>query len=132
MSKQSGEMRIEDAESARLKAIRELVSQMSEQTCAMGALGAVADTMAATFDEEKAVSTTTFEGAAATDVYESLFKPGSQKGQLTIVGLGPGDEAFMSQEAVATLRNAEVLCGYHVYVDLAKKVAPNTPCSPRP
>ena len=127
LSKQSGEMRIEDAESARLKAIRELVSQMSEQTCAMGALGAVADTMAATFDEEKAISTTGLEEGLNADIYESLFTPGSQKGQLTIVGLGPGDEAFMSQEAVATLRNAEVLCGYHVYVDLAKKVAPDTP-----
>lgn len=48
-------------------------------------------------------------------------------GRLSIVGLGPGDAAFMSQEAVATLRDAQVLCGYHVYVDLAKKVAPETP-----
>lgn len=50
-----------------------------------------------------------------------------QKGQLSVVGLGPGDAAFMSQEAVATLQNAEMICGYHVYVDLAKKVAPETP-----
>ena len=44
-----------------------------------------------------------------------------------MVGLGPGDPAFMSQECVEALQTAEMICGYHVYVDLAKQVAPETP-----
>ena len=53
--------------------------------------------------------------------------PATPQGRLNVVGLGPGNVDFMSQEAIAALQNAQVLCGYHVYVDLAKKVAPNTP-----
>ena len=47
--------------------------------------------------------------------------------ELIVVGLGPGDPAFMSQECVEALQTAEMICGYHVYVDLAKQVAPETP-----
>ena len=54
-------------------------------------------------------------------------EPTLGESELIVVGLGPGDPAFMSQEAVAALQDADVLCGYHVYVDLAKAVAPDTP-----
>ena len=51
----------------------------------------------------------------------------TERGWLAVVGIGPGDELFMSKEAITTLQQADVLCGYHVYIDLAKNVAPTTP-----
>ena len=65
--------------------------------------------------------------ASATCATACSGNAASTCGRLSVVGLGPGDPAFMSQEAVATLKNADVLCGYHVYIDLAKQVAPETP-----
>lgn len=38
--------------------------------------------------------------------------------QLYIVGLGPGDARFLTAQARAALEQAEVLCGYTVYVNL--------------
>lgn len=47
--------------------------------------------------------------------------------RLYVVGLGPGDPRFMTQEAISALREAELLCGYPVYVELAKAICPDTP-----
>lgn len=44
--------------------------------------------------------------------------------ELFVVGLGPGDAAYLTGEAAAALERAEVLCGYGVYVDL---IAPRYP-----
>ena len=48
-------------------------------------------------------------------------------GTLHIVGLGPGEARFMTQAAIETLQNADIICGYHVYTALASAVVPDTP-----
>lgn len=47
------------------------------------------------------------------------------KGELYVVGLGPGDPALMTGQARAALEKAEVLCGYTVYVDLVRDLYPD-------
>lgn len=47
------------------------------------------------------------------------------KGELYVVGLGPGDPALMTEQARAALEKAEVLCGYTVYVDLVRDLYPD-------
>ena len=44
--------------------------------------------------------------------------------KLFIVGLGPGGEAFMTAQARAALEEAEVLCGYTVYIELVAHLFP--------
>lgn len=44
--------------------------------------------------------------------------------KLYVVGLGPGGEIYRTQEAVAALTQAEVLCGYPVYLDLVADFHP--------
>ncbi len=46
------------------------------------------------------------------------------KGKLYLVGLGPGGAEQMTRRAYAALAEAEVICGYHVYVDLVKEDFP--------
>lgn len=41
-----------------------------------------------------------------------------------VVGLGPGDPQFLTAQAKAALENADVLCGYTVYVDLIRSFYP--------
>ena len=41
-----------------------------------------------------------------------------------VVGLGPGEEQYLTGEAKAALDAAEVLCGYTVYVDLIAPLYP--------
>lgn len=41
-----------------------------------------------------------------------------------VVGLGPGQEQYLTEEARAALDAAEVLCGYTVYVDLIAPLYP--------
>lgn len=41
-----------------------------------------------------------------------------------VVGLGPGDARFMTAQAQAALQDADVLCGYTVYVDLIRPLYP--------
>ena len=41
-----------------------------------------------------------------------------------VVGLGPGGEQYLTEEARAALDAAEVLCGYTVYVDLVAPLYP--------
>ena len=41
-----------------------------------------------------------------------------------VVGLGPGDPQFLTAQAKTALENADVLCGYTVYVDLIRSFYP--------
>ena len=41
-----------------------------------------------------------------------------------VVGLGPGDPAFLTAQAQSALQSAEVLCGYTVYLDLVRPYYP--------
>ena len=45
--------------------------------------------------------------------------------RIYVVGLGPGDEKFLSGQARAALEQARVLCGYTVYVDLVRGLFPD-------
>lgn len=47
--------------------------------------------------------------------------------RLYVVGLGPGDQSLMSPAALAAIRQAELLCGYTVYIDQVRELAPHTP-----
>ena len=44
--------------------------------------------------------------------------------KLYVVGIGPGDEAFLTSQARRALVDAEVLCGYTVYVALVSGLFP--------
>ncbi|MEC5342022.1 precorrin-3B C(17)-methyltransferase [Brenneria populi] len=39
---------------------------------------------------------------------------------LTVIGIGPGSEAMMTQEAVASIRAADIVVGYKTYTHLVK------------
>ena len=39
---------------------------------------------------------------------------------VSVVGLGPGNAQFLTAQAQAALQNADVLCGYTVYIDLVR------------
>lgn len=41
-----------------------------------------------------------------------------------VVGLGPGDLQFLTAQAKTALENADVLCGYTVYIDLIRSFYP--------
>lgn len=45
--------------------------------------------------------------------------------RLYVVGLGPGDQKYFTYQARAALEDAQVLCGYTVYVDLVKGLYPD-------
>ena len=45
--------------------------------------------------------------------------------RLYVVGLGPGDEKYFTAQARAALEDAEVLCGYTVYVNLVSGLYPD-------
>lgn len=47
--------------------------------------------------------------------------------KLTVVGIGPGDEKGMTQHALASLTEADVLCGYTKYIDLVVPLFPAKP-----
>ena len=42
-----------------------------------------------------------------------------------VVGLGPGDVSYLTQEAQAVLEKADAICGYKLYLDL---IEPEFPC----
>lgn len=44
--------------------------------------------------------------------------------KLYAVGLGPGGKKMMTEEAVAAISKADVICGYTVYVDLVASMFP--------
>ena len=41
------------------------------------------------------------------------------------VGIGPGGAAYMTQQALAAMAAADVLCGYTVYIDLVRELFPD-------
>ncbi len=45
--------------------------------------------------------------------------------RLYVVGLGPGDQTYFTAQARAALEDAQVLCGYTVYVELVKGLYPD-------
>ncbi|MBQ9045870.1 MAG: precorrin-3B C(17)-methyltransferase [Oscillospiraceae bacterium] len=45
-------------------------------------------------------------------------------GTLYVVGLGPGDPAYLTDAAKAALSKAEVICGYTLYVELIRPLYP--------
>lgn len=53
-------------------------------------------------------------------------------GSLYVVGLGPGEAAFLTAQARAALAAADVLCGYTVYVDLVRPLYPEKECYTTP
>lgn len=46
-------------------------------------------------------------------------------GRLSVVGMGPGDRATMTQAAYEALQAADVICGYTTYVKLASAICPH-------
>ena len=47
--------------------------------------------------------------------------------RLYVVGLGPGNQANLTQAALAALEAANVVCGYRTYVELAAAIVPHKP-----
>ena len=45
-----------------------------------------------------------------------------------VVGLGPGGARFLTAQARSALQQAEVLCGYTVYIDLVRPLYPEKEC----
>lgn len=43
--------------------------------------------------------------------------------KIYVVGIGPGNEEFMTFQARNVIENADVICGYTVYVDLVRHMA---------
>ena len=43
---------------------------------------------------------------------------------VSVVGLGPGDARFLTAQARHALQEADVLCGYTVYIDLVRPLYP--------
>ena len=43
---------------------------------------------------------------------------------VSVVGLGPGNAQFLTAQAQAALQNADILCGYTVYIDLVRSHYP--------
>lgn len=50
--------------------------------------------------------------------------PGTTRGLLSVVGIGPGTPAWRSPEASAALESAEIIVGYSGYLDLIDTLAP--------
>ena len=48
-------------------------------------------------------------------------------GKLTILGIGPGDAKYLTQQAKDALQEADLLCGYTLYVDLIRPRYPDKP-----
>lgn len=47
---------------------------------------------------------------------------------VVVVGLGPGGGQFLTVQAQSALQQAEVLCGYTVYIDLVRPLYPEKEC----
>ena len=47
---------------------------------------------------------------------------------VSVVGLGPGDAQFLTAQARHALQEADVLCGYTVYIDLVRPLYPEKEC----
>lgn len=46
-------------------------------------------------------------------------------GKIYVVGIGPGEEAYITPQARAAMERADVLCGYTVYIDLVRPLYPD-------
>lgn len=44
--------------------------------------------------------------------------------KIYVVGIGPGGEAFLTAQARSAMEQADVLCGYTVYIDLVRPLYP--------
>ena len=53
-------------------------------------------------------------------------------GKVYVVGLGPGGAEFITPQARAAMEQADVLCGYTVYVELVKGLFPEKDCFTTP
>ena len=51
-----------------------------------------------------------------------------RKKTVFVVGLGPGGGQFLTVQAQSALQQAEVLCGYTVYIDLVRPLYPEKEC----
>lgn len=51
-----------------------------------------------------------------------------QSGSIAVVGIGPGKLSEMTLRAQEAIRRAEILVGYHVYIEQARMLVPETPC----
>ena len=45
-------------------------------------------------------------------------------GKVTLVGIGPGRAGGMTADALQAMEEADVLCGYTVYIDLVREMFP--------
>jgi len=52
-----------------------------------------------------------------------IASTGTARGQLALVGIGPGADFWRTPEADAAIRNAEVIVGYGLYIDLLGPLA---------
>jgi cobalt-precorrin 5A hydrolase / cobalt-factor III methyltransferase / precorrin-3B C17-methyltransferase len=52
-----------------------------------------------------------------------IASTGTARGQLALVGIGPGADYWRTPEADAAIRNAEVIVGYGLYIDLLGPLA---------
>ena len=46
-------------------------------------------------------------------------------GEISIVGLGPGDVSCMTKQAADAIKNCDVIVGYRVYTDLVRNLYPD-------
>ncbi|WP_339854210.1 cobalamin biosynthesis protein, partial [uncultured Nisaea sp.] len=53
----------------------------------------------------------------------NVASTGTARGQLALVGIGPGADYWRTPEADAAIRNAEVIVGYGLYIDLLGPLA---------
>ena len=47
--------------------------------------------------------------------------------KLYVVGIGPGEECYLTERAKAVLEEAELFCGYTLYLELLKPLYPDKP-----
>ena len=48
-------------------------------------------------------------------------------GKLYVVGIGPGDGRYLTEAARSAIEEADVICGYTLYVDLLRPLWPEKP-----
>ena len=51
-------------------------------------------------------------------------KDGDEMGKIYVVGLGPGDESFLTKRARDAIAESDVIVGYNTYTDIVKKYFP--------
>src|SRR5260221_4524859 len=56
----------------------------------------------------------------------------SESGHLAVIGLGPGDAAYMCERAHTELRSADTVIGYRAYCEQVTDFWPDAPVEPWP